>query len=130
MERTEEQKITQEPVVVLFGGEEYEIKPLPIKYASPWRKKFIALMREVSALAVVTSDNNESFMASLADILTEKPDKLVDLLFEYIPVSRDEIENKATSSEILKALEEVIALESPFLGAAIRLTKTMQKNLV
>lgn len=129
MERTEEQKITQEPVVVVFGGKEYEIKPLPIIKASPWRKKFINLMGEVSALAKVTSDDQGDFIKALSDILAQKPDELVDLLFEYIP-NRKEIEQIASSNEILKAMEEVIALEAPFLGAAIRITRVMQKNLV
>jgi len=126
--RTEEQKIMQEPVLVSFGGKEYEIKPLPIVKASPWRKKFIALMSEVSMLASITSDDKETFLKALSDILIKEPDKLVDLLFEYIP-NREEIENIASSQEILKAIEEVVALEAPFLGAAIRITKVMQKNL-
>lgn len=129
--RTEEQKLLQEPVKVLLGGKEYEIKPLPIKYASPWRRKFITLMGEASALASVTSDDKDGFLKALSELLTDKPDRLVDLLFEYMPnLKRDEIESQATSSEILNALEEVVAFEAPFLGAAIRITKAMQKNLV
>src|SRR4030043_261913 len=100
--RTEEQKILQEPVTVTFGGREFEIKPLPLIKATPWRKKFIELTKEMSALASVTSDSEE-FLNALADILTEKPDALVDLFFEYVPyLNREEIENVASSNEMLK----------------------------
>ena len=131
MERTEEQKLTQEPIIVTFGGSKYEIKPLPIKYASPWRKKYIALMREISALAAVGSGEQDKFLDALSNILVDQPDKLVGLLFDYMPeLNREDIESKASSAEILKALEEVITIESPFLGVAIRMTRIMQKNLV
>ncbi len=130
MERTEEQKIIQEPIIVLFGGKEYEIKPLPIIKASPWRKRFISLMKDISALSSVTSDK-DNFLTALSDILSTKPDALVDLFFEYVPyLDRKEIENIASSQEILTAIEEVVALESPFLGAAIHVTRAMQRNLV
>ena len=129
--RTEEQKIASEPVKVFFGGKEFEIKPLPLKFATPWRKKFIALTRELSVLSSITSDDSNAFLNALVNILSEKPDALVDLFFEYVPyLKREEIENISSSIEMLHAIEEVVAFEAPFLGTAIRITRTMQKNLV
>lgn len=128
--RTEEQKLLQEPVVVDFGGQEYEIKPLPIVHASSWRKKFIDLMRELTDLTRITSDD-EGYMSALSNVLVNKPDELTDLFFDYAKnLNRNEIENKATSYELLNALVEVIKFEAPFLGAAARITKAMTDNLV
>ncbi len=127
--RTEEQKILQEPVVVKLGGKDYEIKPLPIILASPWRKKFIKLLQDVSALAKIT-DEDAGFADALNNVLIEKPDELTDLFFEYARLSKEELQNSASSVEILNALIEVIAFESPFLGAAARITTAVRKNLV
>lgn len=130
MERTEEQKLMQSPAVVCFGGRDYEIKPLPIILASPWRKKFIGLLKELTDLSTVTSDDKEKFLPALFNILTQKPDELTDLFFEYARnLNRKKIENSASSAEMLTAIEEVIAFESPFLGAAIRVTQAVKKNL-
>ena len=102
--RTEEQKISQEPIKVTFGGKEFEIKPLPLKLASQWRHKFIDLMKEMSTLSSVTSDDSEAFLKALSQVLTEEPDKLVDLFFEYTGFNREEVENIATSNEMLCAI--------------------------
>ena len=129
--RTEEQKLMQTPAIVKLGGKDYEIKPLPIILASPWRKKFVGLLMEGDDLSLVTSDNPKKFQEALADTLLKKPDELMDLFFEYAKdLDKNEIENIASSIEILTALEEVIAFESPFLGMAARVIQMLKKNLV
>ena len=82
MERTEEQKIIQEPVVVILGGDRYEIKPLVIKEAAPWRRKFIGLFNDLSILASVTSDAPDQFKSAMNEMLLNKPDAISDLFFE------------------------------------------------
>lgn len=129
--RTDEDKVLQNPVSVTLGGEKYEIKPLPILKANKWRREFITLMQDISSLASVTSDDKDAFSKALSSILIDKPEKLVDLLFEYaVDLPRETIENSASSIEILNAIEEVIGLESPFLGAAVRVTNAARKHLV
>lgn len=129
MERTEEQKIIQEPGMVILGGDKYEIKPLVIKEAAPWRRKFVELFANISALASITSDNPEGFISAMKEVLLEKPDKLADLFFEYTKLDRTEIESKATTVEMVKAFEEVFALEAPFFGSAIQAIVNMGKSL-
>ena len=129
MDRTEEQKLLQEPVVVLFGEQEYKIKPLTIVHAAAWRKRFIKLMGELTVLVQVTSDD-AGYMPALSKVLLDKPDELTDLFFEYVKdLNRSEIESKASSLQLLKAIEEVVKFESPFLGAATRITRAMTSNL-
>ena len=129
MERTEEQKIIQEPVVVILGGEKYEIIPLVIREAAPWRRKFVGLFANVSAISSVTSDNPKEFTSAMEEMLLTKPDKLTDLFFEYTKLNREEIEGKATTVEIINAFEEVFALEAPFFGSVVRAVVRMNKSL-
>jgi len=127
--RTEEQKIIQGHIVVILGGVEYNVKPLVIKEAAPWRRKFVELFTNISALASVTSDNPEGFDSAMKEVLLEKPDKLADLFFEYTKLDRAEIEGKATTIEMVKAFEEVFALEAPFFGSAVKAIVNMEKSL-
>jgi hypothetical protein len=131
MERTEEQKLAQEPVKVILGGKEYDIKPLPIVRANTWRRQYVNLLKETSVLAAVTADESEKFQDALSKIFLEKPDEFVTLLFDYAPeLDRTTIEQEATSVEVLNALEAVIGFETPFLGAALRMTNVLKKSLV
>jgi len=127
--RTEEQKVLQEPVTVTLGGQKYEIKPLVIREASPWRRKFVSLFTDLSSLSSVTSDNPEKFQDAMNEILLVKPDKITDLFFEYTKLNRDEIESKATTVEMVNAFQEVFALEAPFFGSAVRAVGIMKKAI-
>ena len=127
--RTEEQKVLQEPVTVTLGGQKYEIKPLVIREASPWRRKFVSLFTDLSSLSSVTSDNPEKFQDAMNEILLVKPDKITDLFFEYTKLNRDEIESKATTVEMVNAFQEVFALEAPFFGSAVRAVGIMKEAI-
>ena len=128
--RTEEQKLIKESVKVILGGKECEVKPLVIRDATPWRKKFVALFDDVPTLASVTSDNPKEFSGALNNLLTEKPEAIFDLFFEYTKLDKEEIEGVATTQELLTAFEEVFAFEAPFFGAAIKTMVKLQKSIV
>jgi len=125
--RTEEEKVLQSPVKVILGGKEYEIKPLPIKYALPWCKSVIkATITGLMANANVTSESPERFDAAMNDLLIERPEKLVDLFFEYArDLNKDEIMETASLGEIMDAFEAVKEFESRFFGWAIRSASKM-----
>lgn len=127
MERTEEQKLAQEPAMVKFGGKDYEIKPLPLIKATPWRRKFVALFSDVASLASVTTDTPDKFKGALDNILIDKPEEMANLFYEYTGLDKNEIEQIATSREFIKAFEEVVAFEAPFFGAAIRIATRLQR---
>jgi hypothetical protein len=128
--RTEEQKIIQEPVEVILGGDKYPIKPLVIKEAAPWRRKFIGLFNDLSVLASVTSEDSDKFKTAMTEMLLNKPDAITNLFFEYTKLDREEIESKATTIELINAFEEVFALEAPFFGSAVRAVVNMKKVLL
>ena len=115
-ERTEEQKILQEGVKVILGGKEYEIKPLPIKYSSEWRKKSIPIIVYFMELAQIKDTDSKDARGKMADLFTSKLDAIQDSFFMYArDLNRDEIEEVATDAEIVMAFMEVFgAFVSPF----------------
>ena len=122
MERTEEDKIVQSSIKVMLGGKEYEIKPLPIKYSLPWVKKVADILVDLGRLSKITSDKESEFRSALLNIMVEKPTLMVDLFFQYArDLKRSEIEEVASSSEIVVAFEGVLSLERPLFGMAIRI---------
>jgi hypothetical protein len=131
MERTEEQKVAQVPVTVVFGGKQYELKPLVWKKSTPWRRKFIEAINETSGLSKILSDNPEEFSHAMLKVLLDKPEQMAELFFDYAEnLNREEIENSATSKEILAALEEVVAFEAPFFGASLRVMTIMKRDII
>lgn len=117
-ERTEEQKLIQEPLKVTLGGRVYEIKPLPVKYSLPWCKK-VAKLTAGGVLSQLnqSSENPEAFETAMYNILAERPAEAIDLFFEYArDLNQDEILETATLTEVLSALDEVKGLESRFFG--------------
>lgn len=114
MERTETDKILQSPVTVKIGGQDYEIKPLPIKYAVPWVKKVINLLIEASVLSMVTIDTPDLWKDAYITLMARNPAQIVDLFWEYArDLDKNTLEEVATSAEIMAAFEEVMTLEIP-----------------
>lgn len=102
-------------VKVILGGREYEIKPLAMKYSSPWRKKVISLVNSLSEYAKVTLDNPKDFSEALIQALMTMPDQMADLFFEYAKeLNREEIEEVATDYEVIEAFGKVIELAFSF----------------
>lgn len=122
MERTEEDKITQTPAKVILGGKEYEIKPLSIKYSLPWAKKMAQMLIKFIPLAAVKSDDGDAFTGAINEIIVVSPEQLVEMFFEYArDLDRKQIEDSATSIEIINAFEAVLEFERPLFGMALRL---------
>lgn len=122
MERTEEDKLVQAPVTVVLGGKEYEIRPLVIKYSLPWAKKMASMLIKIIPMARITTDDAASFTSAISEIMTSSPEQMIDMFFEYArELKRDEIENAATSLEIVKAFEAVLEFERPLFGMALRM---------
>ena len=131
--RTEEQKITQAPIVVILGGKEYEIAPLVIRDSREWRKKAIALIAPLPGFSKVTTDDMESFGQALTTLLVTMPDQVIDLFFEYAKdLNREEIENIATDAEMAKAFQEITKVAFPLAQSApevmMRLYSTEQSS--
>lgn len=125
MERTEEQKLTQAPVIVVFGGREYKLRILTIKESREWRQQTIKTFNELPQYTKVTSDDPKKFNSALESLLITMPDTVVDLFFAYAKeLPREEIEAVATDQEMYLAWEKVVELSFPLLRG---LVQTMSK---
>lgn len=118
----EEKKTPQAGVKVVLGGQEYQIKPLTIKYSSPWRKKAVELIGSLTQYADIVPDNLEDFTPkdlnqALIQVLVDTPDKMGGLFFEYAKdLNREEIEEVATDYELAEAFGKVLELAFAFSG--------------
>jgi len=113
-ERTEEQKVFQEPIKVILGGREYEIKPLVIKYSRPWRKAVVDLVATMPKYAQVDTNKPDEFEQAIKVLMVESQDTIIDLFFEYAKeLNRDKIEEIATEAEIAVAFLLVMNLAFP-----------------
>lgn len=111
--RTEEQKIFGE-IIVIFGGNEYEVEPLVIRDSRKWRADLVKHLGSLPAYAQVTSDKPEEFKDALTAMLVTMPDVVIDLFFQYAKnLNREEIEYIATDEEMAKAFEQVVQLAFP-----------------
>jgi len=116
MERTEEDKILRVGVSVTLGGKEYEVRPLVIKDAREWRKKFASLVARLPSYAKTTTDNPTDFEGAVNAMLVSMPDEIADLFFSYAKdLDREAIEAEATEVELAKALEGVMTQAFPLL---------------
>ena len=114
MDRTEEQKAFQEPIKVILGGQEYDVKPLVIKYSRPWRKRVIDLISTLPKYAAVDTNKPDEFAEAIKVLMVESQDSIIDLFFEYaMDLPREEIEEVATESEVAIAFQGVMALAFP-----------------
>ena len=113
--RTEEEKVVRAPIVVILGGNEYNIAPLVIRDSREWRKKAAIFQAAVAKYASVDSNNPVEFEKSLIEMLTDRFDQTIDLFFDYAKdLDPEEIEGKATDGEIVVAFQEVIKMAFPF----------------
>ena len=113
-ERTEEQKVFQEPIKVILGGREFDVKPLTIKYSRPWRKKVIDLVATLPKYAQANTNKPDEFEQAIKVLMVESQDTIIDLFFEYArELNRDEVEEIATEAEIAIAFQVVMNLAFP-----------------
>ena len=111
--RSDEDKVTQAPIMVSFGGKEYELKPLVIKESREWRKQFAGVLKGLP-LFVNAIDTTKHFEKVINGMFMDVPDQVIDLIFAYAKdLPRDEIEAVATDAEMSKAFESIIEVAFP-----------------
>ena len=121
-ERTEEDKLTQSPILVILGGKEYPIRPLVIKESREWRRKLVVIFKKLPQYLKMTTDNPEGFSEALNEMLIEMPDMVTDLFFSYAKdLDREEIESSATEEDLSKAFQEVIKYAFPLSQSLTRI---------
>jgi len=118
MERTEDQKASQDPITVVLGGEEYSVKLLVIKDSREWRKKAVELLASLPQYANVTTDDADAFSVAMNALIVAMPDSITDLFFQYArDLDRDKIESVANDQEIATAFEQVVTVAFPLVGS-------------
>jgi len=117
--RTEEEKVFQAPIVVVFGSEEYNIKPLVIRDSREWRAKVIKLIAPIPQLVSTKIDTPDEFGQVLTEMLVTMPDQVIELFFDYAKdLNKEEIESVATDAEMTTAFGEVIKVAFPLAESA------------
>jgi len=121
--RTEAQKLTGEPVKVILGGTEYDVRPLPIKYSRPWRVKLNEILAELPKYIDANSNDAEQFSSAMKALTITMPDKLVDMFFEYavdLAPQREAIEEVASDAEFAEAWDRVVTMAFPLATRAVQ----------
>ena len=126
--RSEDQVVSQAPILVYFGGAEYQIRPLVIKESREWRQKLAKMMGELSPVVNVTTDTPEKFQEAMNSLLVTMPDTVVDLVFAYgKELPRDEIEAVATDAEMAKAFESILEVAFPLARSVTGITGKLSR---
>lgn|SRR5574341_1357093 len=126
--RSEDDILVQAPVRVALGGRRWEIQPLTILEQRKWRESFFRLFEETAKeflpkqkpqgwLARFRSrDESEEFLSALRMGFLRFPEKVADAFFSYaVALPREEIEAKATETELVIAFLKVWEVAFPFL---------------
>ena len=125
--RSEDQKITQAPIMATFGGKQYEIKPLVIKESREWRRKFAEVLGTLP-LFVKPTVTPKQFNEVINGMFLDVPDKIMDLIFEYAKdLPREEIEAVATDIEMAKAFESILEVAFPLARSMVGATTTLSQ---
>jgi len=119
-ERTEEQKVAQAPIVVLFAGKEYDVRILSMKDSREWKRKAIELVAPLPQLVdEVKTDDGALFGKAMTTVLVEMPEQVCDLFFLYATdLPRDEIESTGTDGEMAIAFQQVLEIAFPLAKSA------------
>lgn len=120
-------------VTVILGGVTYTVNQLPMRAEAAWRKEVqaliepaLALMRDYEHLEFDGPADMAAFLGSLAPMLLDAPDAMLDILLGYSPeLARhaDRIRDTCYSDEVLAALREVAAIAFPLAGELARFGK-------
>ena len=126
--RDESSIVSQAPILVYFGGKEYQIRPLVIKESREWRQQLAKMMGELSPVVNVTTDTPDKFQEAMNSLLVTMPDTVVDLVFAYgYELPRDEIEAVATDAEMAKAFESILEVAFPLARSVTGITGKLSR---
>lgn len=112
--RSEADKLTQEPIEVILGGEKYKIPLLNIRESREWRRKYAEVTAPLFNLIRAEVETQEDFDGFLNRIFVFNPDQVIDLFFLYAnKLDREKIESVANEKELDLAFKEVLKVALP-----------------
>lgn len=123
--RTEEDKLCQAPLVVVLGGQKYDVKPLVIKDSRQWRKDVVAALSPLLKNISIEEVKSEELVELINQTMSSTPDTIIDLFFGYAKsLNQEEIEAVATDMELATAFGQVVDIAFPLVKS---LVETMAK---
>src|SRR5688500_7789897 len=115
-ERTDEQKISREPIKVVLGGKTYKIEPKAIRHSLAWKTKYKPTLKMFFDLTNSQSINAENAQVLIQDFLLNHYEDWIDAVFDWEPLlPKDEILDnpKGSEQELMKAFQAVLQLAYP-----------------
>jgi len=143
MSRSEEQKISQEPISAKVGGKDYSIPLLKIKQSREWKKKWWDAINgsdgyRDSMLKIDTirkgSASTEEVVDALSKgfhmLLIDQSNAVIDLVADYVEqakcgLTRDIIEEEGTEADIAILWEQINEVAFPLVTS---LATAMTRN--
>lgn len=129
MQRTDEQKLTKEPIKLKFGSTDYPIQIRNMNQSREWRTKLIETMSGILAQLPFGATPRPTPTAigtvgGLTAALLVFPDKIAELIFAYAPdLPVETIQNEATDEQLEVAYGAIMAVAFPYLA---QLTATIR----
>lgn len=124
--RTEEDILTQKPLVVTFGNKTYDIKPLTILKAQQWRESLAPIIEKMLNQDGALDDPSKMRGAILAS-----PRDMVEIVLSYSGLNRDEVLEVATEEQMVLAFNVIMGVAfSPFLTQQSVMKMVMDPELL
>ena len=123
--RSEAQKVTQAPIKVILGGEEFGIELLHIRDAQEWRIKVSAALSQLPGYANAKMEDPEVFKETMNGMLVVMPNAVINLFFSYAKdLDREWVETHANEVELEEAFGKVVDVGFPL---SMSLAGTIQR---
>lgn len=123
--RTEEDKLLKSEITITIGGKEYHIKPLVIREAREWRRKFAQLIGRLPELASITTEDTDGFQNAANAMLVGNPDQMIELFVDYSKLDKDFIEENATEVELADAIDKIMEVAFPLVSSLTGAVKNL-----
>lgn len=134
--RTDEERVTRAPLLILLGGEPRPVIPLTIKKSRLWKQELAGLLGQLGGLEFTLSDDDGKFSmdgirTAVETMAVAVPEKLEALVLSYLrasdpAISGEWFEETASDQEVTDALMRLIEATFPFLWKLGELAKVAQ----
>lgn len=110
---SDHQHMNRLPLIVTFGGREFEIEPLGIRATNRWQAR---LLRAIGRLGITFGDDGKvanSDPAVLLDWMAEQAQLVLDYAEGLSPAEKEWIDRNATEEDVLAALGVIMEAANP-----------------
>lgn len=125
--RDEHAIIAKTPIDVKLGDKTYKVPILCLVAAAEWREKFVALVDKAGA-DLQGDGTGINFLRGLRGAFLKFPEKILELLFEYAAVLKEDSEYimaNATDEQVGYAFGQVVKVGFPYSGELHLISQTV-----